>query len=196
MAIADNFAGLLIGAIPVVITDFGASPEIVNLFSSVLGQEGQQDGYFRWLESTVPNESPFLTSTTLSFLYNHINQHFVVPGSCPQKLNLPTYNKLLPLESPPAVNTTISYSTTQPGVISSYYIAYMSGQSDPVVVPISRVTKDGNVTKFEASFPFDAGFSRGLTVAALVSGDGPFTNVSQVADSTLAGPGLIQVNYS
>ena len=72
----------------------------------------------------------------------------------------------------------------------------MSGQIAPVVVPISRITKNGNMTHFEAAFPFDAGFSRGLTVAALVSGKGPFTNVSQVADSTLAGPGLIQVNYN
>jgi hypothetical protein len=99
------------------------------------------------------------------------------------------------LESPPAKNTTISYSTTQPGVTSSHCIAYMSGQTKPVVVPISKITQSGETTVFEAAFPFDAGFSRGLTIAALVGSSGPFGNVSQVSEAALAGPGLVQVNY-
>ena len=195
MDTADDFAMLLMAAISSVIVDFGSTPQIVNLFSSVLGQEGQQDGYLRWLKSVVPNENPFLTSTTLSYVYSHIHQHFVVPGTCPQQLNFPIYNRLTPLESPPAKNTTISFSTTQPHVNSTYSIAYMSGQNLPVVVSLSKITEHGDLTTLEASFPFEAGFSRGLTVAALVHGSTSFGNVSQVADKTVAGPAVIQVNY-
>ena len=89
------------------------------------------------------------------------------------------------------------FSTTQADVTSSYHIVYMSGQIEPLPVPISNVKKTGGITTIEAIFPYEGrqSFSRGLTVAALVRNGGPFVNVPQVADATMAGPALIQVNY-
>ena len=197
MTLADNFSGVLMGTIGAFITDFGGTPTVSNLFSANLAQEGQQDAYFRWALKEIPNANPFITSSTLGYIYSNINQRFVVPGSCPQTLDIPLYNELTPTSQPAAENTTISFSTSQPSLTTSYYIAYMSGQLVPVVVPISNITSGtkGKHFQFQASFPYDAGFSRGLTIAALVSNQGPFANVSEVAASTLAGPGLIQVNY-
>lgn len=195
---ADDFSGLLIGVISAVIQQFidggDGEPSTIAQFCAVLGQEGQQDGFFRLMASKVPNANPFLTSTTLSFLYSHIKQSYVAKGTCPSTIDLPLYETLIPLDAPGASNTTVRYNTTQTGVTTNYHIAYMSGQISPVVVPISKIAKHGSVTTFTADFPFDTGFSRGLTVAALVKNNGPFANASQVADSTLAGPGLIQVN--
>jgi hypothetical protein len=196
MSVAYHFSGLLMGAIPAVITEFGATSEIVTLFSAVLGQEGQQDGYFRWLRQLVPNENPFLTTSVPAFFYNHILQQYVVPDTCPALLDfLPTYGKLLALSSPPARNSTLGFHTTLANVTADNYIAYMSGQKIAVEA-ITNLTHMHDSTTFEVKFPYDSGFSRGLTIAALVAKKRSFANTSDVAEHTLAGPALIEVNYN
>jgi hypothetical protein len=73
-------------------------------------------------------------------------------------------------------------------------VAYISGQSLPITVPISNVSTQGGTTSFFAPFPYSDGFSRGLTIGALVSGYLPKFNSSvEVAAATLYGPALIEI---
>lgn len=53
--------------------------------------------------------------------------------------------------------------------------------------------KDGLVT-FTAPLPFEENLMNGLTIAAVVEGEGPFPNITSVAAKTLYGPGLIEIN--
>ena len=76
-------------------------------------------------------------------------------------------------------------------------IVYVSGQNLPVTVPISEInygTGNGK-TSFKAQFPFvSKSFANGLTIAALVRGTGDFKSADAVAEVTVNGPGLIEVN--
>ncbi len=76
-------------------------------------------------------------------------------------------------------------------------IAYISGQNVPVTVPISGVNTDSNSGKtyFFADFPYEAGFARGLTIGALVTGANvTFGSSADVAAATLYGPALIEID--
>lgn len=52
---------------------------------------------------------------------------------------------------------------------------------------------NGNQVQFEAPFPFAEFQMDGLTISAVTSSVGPFANASDVAMSTLFGPGIIEV---
>lgn len=71
---------------------------------------------------------------------------------------------------------------------------YISGQNLPVTVPITAVTVADGATTFKASFPFQAGFANGLTIAAVVKEVGEtYATPDAVAAATVYGPGLIEV---
>lgn len=137
-----------------------------------------------------------MTGDGPQFAYTAISQ-FIVSGTCPNinVIGLTAFPSLTVENTPKAQNTTLLYSIAASNISStSASIAYLSGQNVPVVVPISDVTTSGGKTYFFASFPYDAGFARGLTVGALVNGYMPtLANASQVASYTLAGPALIDV---
>lgn len=93
------------------------------------------------------------------------------------------------------VNSTVTYSV--PGTVdpSTNSLVYLSGQNLPVTVPISAVNSVEGMSYFNASFPFQMGFAKGLTVAAVVKGTGmEFANSTEVAAATLYGPGIIEVD--
>ena len=93
------------------------------------------------------------------------------------------------------MNSTQLFSIDDIGIAAgNMRIAYISGQNLPVVVPIENVVTTAVKTYFFASFPYAEGFARGLTLGALVKGTGPFNKSAQVANATLYGPALIEVN--
>lgn len=49
--------------------------------ASVVGQEGEQDGFFRLLQKKVPSQLPFLTTSTRDFAFSSLEQGVLV--SCP-----------------------------------------------------------------------------------------------------------------
>lgn len=53
--------------------------------------------------------------------------------------------------------------------------------------------QDGVVT-FTSPLPFEKNLMNGLTIAAVVEGEGPFPNITSVAAKTLYGPGLVEIN--
>ena len=177
---------------------------LVPAIGSVIGQEGEQNGYFRTITGKIPSSLPFLTAGAREFAWSALNQNFVVPGSCPagevQGVALPIFGALNVLTSPvPAATTTIDFSftvtdgkTAPPAGGAS--LVYINQQNVPVVETLQNVQDNNGVVTFSANFPYDQFEMNGLTLAAVVLGSGPFASAEAVAKATIFGPGLIEIN--
>ena len=200
IALAQTFTDVVLGTLPeaqaAFSADGGDESPLVPLFGSVIAQEGEQNGFYRFVQKKTASAAPFLTGGSPSFAFTAL-QMFIVPGSCPESLaaiNLTTFSPLEVITTPEAMNMTLEFAA--PGDVGpdTNSIVYISGQNLPVTVPISTVTSIAGLSHFTASFPFDSGFAHGLTIAALVKGTGQaFTSNDEVAAATLYGPGLIEV---
>ncbi|KAK0634210.1 hypothetical protein B0T14DRAFT_508553 [Immersiella caudata] len=210
IALADRFTALVMGTLQDAAQTLARNGDVgpVRGVASSLGQEGQQDGFYRILLSKKPSEKPFLTTNVAAFAFSALQQ-FIVPGSCP----FPLSNIKLPIFTPLQVLTGaggfdveardqhIAYKVDLTGVStadahigkSDLWITYFSGQLLPISMPIVNVKWSGRVATFEAEFPFSANEMVGLSVAALTT-SGKFTSPGEVVGATLAAPGLIQVD--
>jgi hypothetical protein len=202
IALAQTFTDVVLGVLPVAqsifAADGGEEAALVPVVGSIIGQEGEQNGYYRSLQRKVASAAPLLTGGAPQFAYTAISQ-FIIPGSCPNiDIIGITPFPALNLESRPTVKNetqTLSYSVDGQLSASNATLVYISGQNLPVSVPISNVTSQGGTTTFLASFPYGAGFNRGLTIGALVRGVGTaFNNTAEVAAATLFGPALIEAD--
>ena len=183
-------------------------PELIRGVASVIGQEGEQNGFFRVKEGKIPSALPFLTTSTREFAFSALNQNFIVPGSCP---NLDTID--IPVFSPLIVETqdidaklqNIEFSFTIPSSIPSSWhsdysglsLVYLNQQNVPIVEKLQNIDIDIKNLKvtFEALFPFDGtAFGNGLTITAVTNSNGPFISADAVASATVFGPGLIEIN--
>jgi len=193
---------------------------------SVIGQEGEQNGFYRLLQNKnlIPNELPFLTRSVLDFAFSALEQGVIV--SCPNdnilkekvsifgvlNLDTPTVKPedaklqfsfdFLSLENSnlgktgSAPNTYEVHGTTYGPSYdwSKLSLVYINQQNVPVVVPLENQRMEGTVVHFEALFPFVEHLLNGLTITALTTSAGPFATVADVANATLFGPALIEVN--
>jgi hypothetical protein len=188
--------GVLPAAQGLFAADGGDEAALVPIVGSIIGQEGQQSGYYRFLQKKVASAAPLLTGGAPQFAYTAISQ-FIVPGSCPniEVIGLKAFPALT-LESTPRANNSVqTFSVSGAVSAANATLVYISGQNLPVSVPISNVTMAGNKTTFAASFPYQSGFDRGLTLGALVAGANKrFNSTADVAASTLFGPALIEVD--
>jgi len=73
-------------------------------------------------------------------------------------------------------------------------LVYINQQNVPVVEPLLQPKVSGTVVSFNALFPFQEKLLNGLTIAAITVGSGPFASAQAVANATLFGPALIEVN--
>jgi hypothetical protein len=176
--------------------DGGGEPGLVPVVGSIIGQEGEQNGFYRYLQRKVASAAPFLTRGAPQFAYTALSSFFVA-GSCPNidAIGLTAFPALTVETIPKNVNSTQRFSIDGTVNASNVSVAYISGQNLPVTVPISNVNTEGGKTYFFAPFPFNDGFSRGLTIGALVSGYLPeFNSSAEVAAATLYGPALIEID--
>lgn len=203
IALAQTFTDVVLGTLPeaqaAFAADGGDESPLVPLFGSVIAQEGEQNGFYRYVQKKTASAAPFLTGGSPSFAFTAL-QMFIVPGSCPQDIaaiagaGLKTFGPLEVITTPEAMNMTLEFAA--PGDVGpdTNSIVYISGQNVPVTVPISTVTSIDGYSHFTASFPFESGFAHGLTIAALVNSAGEtFASNDAVAAATLFGPGLIEV---
>ena len=203
LALAGTFTDLVLGTLQSASYAFATNGDaaLVPLVASIVGQEGEQEGWFRIAQGKTPSSSPFLTASAGQFAFTAL-QSFIVPGSCPNinliSADIPTLQGLtVTTAMPQAKNSTLDFSVMGTTKLSGMSVAYVSGQTVPTVVPIMNVTSANNMTTFSASFPFQNPsnyFSNGLTIASVVMGSGPFANVSAVAAAAVYGPGLIEIN--
>ena len=199
--VARTFTDLVLGTLQDAITGLAVENDnqevLVPLIGSVIGQEGEQNGFYRSLLGLIPSELPFLTRSTGAFAFSALNQMFVVPGSCPNSniIDLPIFGAL-------TVNTMniqpkdqkLSFTFTNNGTeVDSLSLVYINQQNLPIVEKLENVEVNGDEVTFQAYFPFNKFIMNGLTIAAVTNSAGPFQSATEVADATLFGPGLIEV---
>jgi len=200
IALAQTFTDVVLGVLPVAqglfAADGGEEAALVPIVGSIIGQEGEQAGYYRYLQKKVASAAPLLTGGAPQFAYTAISQ-FMVPNSCPNinVIGLTAFPALTLESTPKAANSTQLFSVSGAVNAANSTLVYISGQNLPVSVPITNVSMTGGRTMFAASFPYDSGFNRGLTLGALVAGASrTFNSTAQVAAATLFGPALIEVD--
>jgi hypothetical protein len=215
IALASTFTDVVLGTLQDVESIFGTNGDsgLIRGVASVIGQEGEQNGFYRAILNKIPSALPFLTTSTRQFAFSALNQGFVVPGSC-NAINLATIN--LPIFAPLTIetqnimaesqtldfsvslsrNATSTYGTNYKSFGSNLTLTYINQQNTPVVEQITNVKSQGNgVFTFQANFPFNGTtFGNGLTIAAVTSGASSFKSADDVAQATLFGPGFIEIN--
>ncbi|KAF1345354.1 hypothetical protein BDV97DRAFT_320739 [Delphinella strobiligena] len=201
IALAQTFTDVVLGVLPLAQTvwaeDAGQETALIQIFGSIIAQEGEQNGFYRFLQKKVASAAPLLTASGPQFAFTAVSQ-FIVPGSCPNidVIGINAFPGLAVVTVPTAENSTQLFSVEGTNVTASTAsVVYITGQNLPVTVPISNINVYDGKTYFFAPFPYDEGFARGLTIGALVCGTGEtFANVTEVAAKTLAGPALIEIN--
>ncbi|KAM0250542.1 hypothetical protein ACHAQJ_008593 [Trichoderma viride] len=213
IAVAEAFTALVMGTLQDVSQGAATAGDvgIVRTVASIIGQEGEQNGFYRTLLGVVPSEKPFLTTNVGPFAYSFINNNFIVPNSCPfdvTAFGIPIFTQL-DVEGAAAVldvkpedqvlsfsadlSTVTSAAKFSNGNSAGLFITYFSGQLLPISVPVQNFKWNGGKVTFSAPFPFEENIMFGLSVAALTDG-GNFTTPDAVPAATLAAPALIVVN--
>lgn len=212
ISLAETFTAIVLGALQGATLNFAKdAPAIplVPLISSIIGQEGEQNGAYRLYLERIPSESPFLTAVPAPFAFSAL-QLFVVPGSCP----FPLSNIALPIFPPLSVNggpvallepkdqtLSLSADLSTSEAAKAYvggdgkglYATFVTGQQLPASVAVSNVKWEGAVISFEANFPYTELVAHGFSHVSLTTAC-DFKSVDAIPDATLAAPGAIQVN--
>lgn len=196
IALAATFTDLALGTLQDVVERFaiGRDFDLAREISSVIGQEGEQQGWFRVWQGKIPSELPFLTTSDLNFAFTAI-QNFVVTGSCPniEEIPLRTFEPLHVETLPGPKTQNLTFMFAEPGN-ETLWMTYINQQNLPIVEALHVLNRTGDNVTAEALFPYDEHEMNGFTIVAVTKSDGPFPDASTVAQWTLAGPGLIIVN--
>jgi acid stress-induced BolA-like protein IbaG/YrbA len=202
IALAGTFTDLVLGTLQEVNTLFATNGDLalVGPLSSVIGNEAEQEGFFRLVQQKRATSQAFLTVATPGFAYTAVAS-FIVPGSCPNaaSIGITPFKPLNLLSSEVKAKTQklpFSFAKADAGTedYSTLSVAYINSQNVPVVVKLEQVKVEGDKVTFEANFPYDQYLLNGLTIAAVTKGAGPFANADAVAAATIFGPGLIEIN--
>jgi hypothetical protein len=201
--LAGTFTDVVLGTLQDVNQKFAESGDfgLVRAVSSVIGNEAEQEGFFRTVQSKRASAQPFLTTSTRDFAFTAI-QGFVVPESCPNINTIPlkTFKPLNVLTTDieaETQNIQFSFAKADAGTEewASLSVVFINGQNTPIVKSLQNPTVDSDVVTFEGAFPYDEFLMNGLTIAAVTSGAGPFANADEVAAASLVlGPALIEIN--
>ena len=132
-----------------------------------------------------------------------MNQNFIVPGSCATTINVPIFGQLKLVTSGNIQGTGIqardqqlsfSFSNDKQTSTSGLSLVYINQQNLPIVEKLENVKTSGSEVTFSANFPYAENEMNGLTIAVLTQGSGPFTSVDAVANATVYGPAVIEIN--
>lgn len=173
----------------------------VRAVASVIGQEGEQNGFYRLLLNRKPSEKPFLTTNVAAFAFSALQQFIV---SCPFDIAqipipiFPALNVITPAQPRDMYLTFSADLSGNPEInegsdFSGLFVTYLVGQQLPISEPIINPKFEGGVLTFDALFPFTENIMEGLSIAALTNSSN-FPNADALVANTLAAPGLIQVN--
>ncbi|KAK5058876.1 hypothetical protein LTR84_011140 [Exophiala bonariae] len=209
IAFAQTFTDVVLGTLPDVQTHFGLNGDngLIRGVGAVIGQEGEQNGFYRNLQHKIPSANAFLTASTRELAFNALLQNVIVPGSCPDLSVFAGLGKpfgVLSLDTPAdKINTdkdtTLSFSISAEGDWSHYAsgpqdlsLVYINQQNVPIVQSIQYASHDNGKIHFTANFPFEENLLFGLTIAVLAKGNS-FADVVAVTNATVFGPALIEV---
>ncbi|KAH7021499.1 late sexual development protein [Microdochium trichocladiopsis] len=177
---------------------------LARIIASIIGQEGEQNGFFRLVTDVLPAEKPFLTTSIGAYAWSAL-QSFLV--KCPFDLNVIP----LPIFPPLNVHTkvkqqdmTVTYSADLHKYGESFvkslhkdklWITYLGGQQVPISVPVSSFELKGTTVEVCAEFPWSKNILDGFIIAALTNSSN-FAGPDDLPAGTLAAPGLIEVEHS
>lgn len=236
ISLASTFTDVVLGTLPDIQTLFANANDnaLIRGVGSVIGQEGEQNGFYRDILGKNPSALPFLTASARDFAFSAIVQNFVVPGSCSSSLDilqrggltifdiltvvnppttpmnqkvmfrLKTFSQKMEFSGEAAAEATSDFvsshenSTTSPQQQDNLFLTYINQLNAPISVPIEDAKKidddHSSITiQFSANFPGADNLMNGLTIAAVTKGK-DFVDVGAVANNTLFGPGLIEIN--
>jgi hypothetical protein len=201
IALAGTFTDLVLGTLQDVSQIFAQNGDagLVRGVSSVVGNEAEQEGFYRLVQKKRVTSQAFLTTASRDFAFTAI-QSFAIPGSCPNinLIKLKTF-KTLTVESSDikAATQNIKFSVktgeAQVYQASELKVVYLNGQNVPIVKGLEKVEIGTEKVTFEAAFPYDEFLMNGLTVVAITHGKDEFASAQEVADSAVFGPGLIEI---
>jgi len=219
IALASTFTDVVLGTLQDVASLLATDGDdgVIRGIVSVVGQEGEQNGFYRNLLGKIPSALPFLTTSTREFAFSALNQNFVVPGTCPNigQIKLPIFQALnVDTQNIQPTSQTLEFSVSiasnngnssghgtwkrdaqhDSNYFSSLSLVYINQQNLPIVEKITSVSTKGDTVTFHADFPFDKFLMNGLTIAAVTKSAGPFASADAVATDTIFGPGLIEIN--
>jgi hypothetical protein len=202
IALAATFTDLVLGTLQDVNQIFAQNGDagLVRGVSSVIGNEAEQEGFYRLVQKKRVTSQPFLTTATRDFAFTAIKS-FAVPDSCPNiaSINLKTF-KALTVEStdikPATQNIRFSVKTSDAQVYqaSELNVVYLNGQNVPIVKTLQNVQVGSDKVTFEAAFPYDEFLMDGLTVVAVTHDQDEFASAADVAGKAVFGPGLIEID--
>jgi hypothetical protein len=168
--------------------------------TSVVGNEAEQEGFFRLMQKKRPSSQPFVTTATRDFAFTAI-QGFIIEGSCPNIGTIPlkTFKPLnVETKTIPAENQNIKFSFNMKDAgmydTNDMRLTYLNGQNQPIVKNFENVKMEGDKVYFEANFPYDDFLMNGLTIAAVTMGADEFDSADKMAEAAVFGPGLIEVD--
>ncbi|KAJ4985745.1 sexual development protein [Stagonosporopsis vannaccii] len=202
IALAGTFTDVVLGTLQDVNQMFSKNQDdgLVRAVTSVVGNEAEQEGFFRLMQKKRPSSQPFLTTATRDFAFTAI-QDFIVEGSCPNIGNIPlkrfkpltVETKTIPAEDQ---NIKFSFDMKDAGMFDTndMRLTYLNGQNQPIVKNFENVKMEGNKVFFEAAFPYDDFLMNGLTIAAVTMGADEFADADKMAEAAIFGPGLIEVD--
>lgn len=202
LTLAYTFTDVVLGTLANVQTHLAENGDsaLIASVGSIIGQEGEQNGFYRYQVGLIPSALPFLTAASRAFAFSALNQNFVVPNSCPNSktIDLPIFEPLTVVtQNIKPVDQELTFSFPKPSSSKSgnYSLVYINQQNTPVVQPLnssSLSSSNGKIT-FNARLPYTKYEMNGLTIAAVVNSPGPFNSTDAVANHTIAGPGLIEI---
>lgn len=152
------------------------------------------------MQKKRPSSQPFLTTATRDFAFTAI-QDFIIPDSCPNIGTIPLKRfKSLSVETKTftAANQNLKFSFAMKDApmadTRDMRLTYLNGQNQPIVKEFENVRMEGEKVFFEAQFPYDDFLMNGLTIAAVTMGADEFADADKMAEATVFGPGLIEVD--
>ncbi|CAD0114660.1 unnamed protein product [Aureobasidium uvarum] len=200
IGLAATFTDVVMGTLQDVAFIFAddGNKGVVNGIVSVVGQEGEQNGFYRSLLDKIPSAQPFLTASARDFAFSALNQNFVVKGSCDvsgiplkvfEALTLETLNIGL---GDQVISLSFDISGYK-GTAEDLEFVLISGQNVPIVQELKNVKQEGNKVTFDAEFLQQTDLLFGLSIGAVVRKGEALATVKDVVDATVFGPALIEV---
>lgn len=202
ISLAGTFTDLVLGTLQDVNQLFAQNGDagLVRAISSVIGNEAEQEGFYRLVQKKRVTSQPFLTTATRDFAFTAI-QSFTIPGSCPNIGTIPlkTFKPLTvetPQVKPHTQSIKFSFSIKDVGMfdVDKLKIVFINGQNLPIVKGFDDVKMMDDKVMFHAEFPFEEFQMNGLTIAAVTQGPDHFNDADAVGQAALFGPGLIEVD--
>ncbi|PIG88581.1 sexual development protein (LsdA) [Aspergillus arachidicola] len=183
IALAATFTDLVIATLQDVIVRFADNSDVglTRVIAATIGNEGEQQGWFRVNQGRIPSELPTLTTGDLDFAFTAV-QAFTIPGSCPNldDIALTTF-KPLDILTPPEPKTQlilVSWESEYEVKGDKLWLTYVNQLNIPIVEELKIVSyKAGKKVVAKALFPYHENLMNGLTIAAVTKSAGPFAGV-------------------